>query len=46
VLESRPEVGSSKIKSLGFVINSYPMEARFLSPPEIPFINSFPTKIF
>jgi len=46
VLESRPEVGSSKIKSLGFVINSYPIDALFLSPPDIPFMSSFPTKVF
>ena len=46
MFESSPEVGSSKINSLGFVINSYPIEARFLSPPDIPLINSFPTKMF
>lgn len=34
---SRPLVGSSKSIKLGFVINSYPMQVLFLSPPEILF---------
>ena len=45
VMESRPEVGSSKNSTLGFVIISYPIEVRFLSPPEIPFIRVPPTRV-
>jgi hypothetical protein len=33
---SRPLVGSSRRITTGSVINSYPIEVLFLSPPEIP----------
>lgn len=42
VKESSPEVGSSNIKQSGSLTNSTPIDALFLSPPEIPFNNSFP----
>lgn len=35
---SNPEVGSSNIKTFGFVTSSNPIEVLFLSPPEIPCI--------
>jgi hypothetical protein len=34
---SSPDVGSSKRMREGFVINSTPIEVRFLSPPEMVF---------
>lgn len=37
VVLSNPEVGSSHRRKLGSVINSYPIEVLFLSPPERPF---------
>lgn len=37
VVLSKPEVGSSQSKKLGSVINSYPIDVLFLSPPESPF---------
>ena len=40
--ESKPVVGSSKNNKLGFVSSSNPIDVLFLSPPEIPLINSFP----
>lgn len=43
---SRPEVGSSSIRSYGSVINSTPMDVRFLSPPEMVFWSSAPIKVF
>jgi hypothetical protein len=46
VEESSPVVGSSKNSIEGFVNNSTPMEVLFLSPPETPLINSFPTLVF
>lgn len=36
VVESRPEVGSSRNKRDGLIIISFPMHTRFLSPPETP----------
>ena len=42
VLESSPDVGSSKIRRLGLVISSYPIETRFLSPPDTPFLKTPP----
>jgi hypothetical protein len=38
VVLSSPLVGSSIRIRLGLEISSYPMEVRFLSPPEIPLI--------
>ena len=38
VEESKPVVGSSKNIKLGFVNNSTPILALFLSPPETPLI--------
>jgi len=46
VCESRPEVGSSNISKLGFVISSYPIEVLFLSPPDRPFFITFPMGTF
>ena len=46
VCESRPEVGSSRISKLGFVISSYPIEVLFLSPPDSPFLMTFPIGTF
>ena len=43
VLESSPVVGSSRNKTDGEMINSIPMFALFLSPPDTPRINSVPT---
>jgi hypothetical protein len=43
--ESRPDVGSSKSTTLGSVINSTPIEVRFLSPPEIVFLETDPTSV-
>ena len=40
---SRPVVGSSRNSTDGDIINSIPILVRFLSPPEIPRMNSFPT---
>ena len=40
---SRPVVGSSRKRTSGDVINSIPIEVRFLSPPEMPRISSSPT---
>ena len=34
---SSPDVGSSSSSKLGSVISSYPIQVRFLSPPEIDF---------
>lgn len=36
VEESRPLVGSSQRRTCGSVISSYPIDVRFLSPPEMP----------
>lgn len=36
VVESNPEVGSSRNRREGLIIISLPMQTRFLSPPEIP----------
>ena len=46
VEESSPVVGSSRKSIEGFVSSSTPIEVRFLSPPEIPLIISFPTYVF
>ena len=46
VNESKPDVGSSKIKTYGFEINSIPMLVLFLSPPDIPLIKASPTYVF
>jgi hypothetical protein len=43
VVESRPEVGSSKNSNLGRVISSIATHKRFLSPPEIPLLRVSPT---
>lgn len=43
VVESKPLVGSSSNKHDGFVINSYPIDVLFLSPPDNPFIKYPPT---
>jgi len=43
---SSPEVGSSKKIEQGSLTNSYPIEARFFSPPEIPLTNKPPTNVF
>jgi hypothetical protein len=45
VEESSPLVGSSSRISGGSVINSYPIEVLFLSPPEIPRIIQPPTLV-
>ena len=45
VEESRLLVGSSRRMRGGEVINSYPIEVRFLSPPEIPLANHPPTLV-
>lgn len=42
VNESNPEVGSSSMRQSGSLTNSTPIDALFLSPPEIPFNNSLP----
>lgn len=42
---SSPVVGSSRNKRLGFVSNSTPIFVLFLSPPETPRMNIFPTKV-
>lgn len=42
VNESNPVVGSSRKMREGSVINSTPMEHRFLSPPETPLTNGPP----
>lgn len=41
---SKPEVGSSKIKSEGSITISRPTFTRFLCPPEIPRFSTVPTK--
>lgn len=46
VIESNPEVGSSKMSKLGFVISSYPTEVLFLSPPDSPFLITLPIGVF
>ena len=46
VKESKPEVGSSNIKTGGSLINSIPIEVLFFSPPDIPFMILSPTKVF
>ena len=46
VNESNPDVGSSRIKTGGSLINSIPIEVLFFSPPEIPLIMLSPTKVF
>ena len=43
VKASSPVVGSSKNSICGSVISSIPMLVRFLSPPDTPRKNSFPT---
>ena len=43
VVESRPEVGSSKKSNLGRVMSSIATHRRFLSPPEIPLLRVSPT---
>jgi hypothetical protein len=43
VLASRPVVGSSKNSTGGEIISSIPMLVLFLSPPDTPRKNSFPT---
>ena len=40
---SKPVVGSSRKRTSGDVINSIPIDVRFLSPPDIPLITSLPT---
>mmetsp|Transcript_5117 Transcript_5117/g.15306 ORF Transcript_5117/g.15306 Transcript_5117/m.15306 type:complete len:121 (+) Transcript_5117:1429-1791(+) len=40
VFESRPDVGSSRRMTAGSMRSSLAMLTRFLSPPEIPFLNS------
>lgn len=46
VNESKPEVGSSRRMQLGFVTNSKPIEALFLSPPDMPLNETPPIKAF
>lgn len=41
---SKPEVGSSKIRSDGSITNSRPTFTRFLWPPDIPRFSTVPTK--
>jgi len=43
---SSPVVGSSRNIILGLVSSSTPIDVLFLSPPEIPLINSPPIKVF
>lgn len=43
VNESKPEVGSSSIRTLGSLINSKAIDVLFLYPPEIPFKITPPT---
>lgn len=45
VRESRPEVGSSKIITVGSLTNSKAIDVLFLSPPETPFNSDPPTKV-
>lgn len=42
---SRPDVGESKNKSLGWVRSSMAMHRRLRSPPEIPLIKGVPTRV-
>mmetsp|Transcript_31977 Transcript_31977/g.55117 ORF Transcript_31977/g.55117 Transcript_31977/m.55117 type:complete len:91 (-) Transcript_31977:716-988(-) len=42
---SRPEVGSSKKRTLGLTISSMPMHTLFFSPPDIPLTSADPTKL-
>lgn len=42
---SKPDVGSSRSKICGSVINSTPIAVHFLSPPEIVFNNVSPTTV-
>ena len=44
-LNKKPVVGSSRKITEGFVNNSTPIEVLFLSPPEMPLINLFPTLV-
>ncbi len=46
VVESRPEVGSSRYRREGSTRISYPMLVRFLSPPETPLTNVPPIIVF
>lgn len=46
VNESSPVVGSSKKMRLGSVINSTPIDVRFLSPPETPLISGPPILVY
>lgn len=46
VKESRPVVGSSRKIKLGSVINSTPIDVRFLSPPETPLNKGPPIQVF
>lgn len=43
VKESKPEVGSSSIRTLGSLINSKAIDVLFFSPPDIPLIITPPT---
>ena len=45
VRESCPEVGSSRMISLGLLINSKAMDVLFFSPPDIPFSDFSPPMI-
>lgn len=44
-IESRPEVGSSRMSTEGRVTSSIPMAVRFLSPPEMPFTLPPPIRV-
>ncbi|KAB8114424.1 hypothetical protein EE612_053829 [Oryza sativa] len=44
-VESRPEVGSSRTRRLGFTSSSCPMLTRFRSPPDTPRTNALPTMV-
>ena len=45
VVESRPEVGSSKNRIEGFDIISTPILTLFFSPPDNPFLVGFPIHV-
>mmetsp|Transcript_1619 Transcript_1619/g.5371 ORF Transcript_1619/g.5371 Transcript_1619/m.5371 type:complete len:173 (-) Transcript_1619:228-746(-) len=42
VNESRPDVGSSRNSTRGFVMSAIPMFTRFACPPEMPLLSSLP----
>mmetsp|Transcript_2881 Transcript_2881/g.6859 ORF Transcript_2881/g.6859 Transcript_2881/m.6859 type:complete len:97 (+) Transcript_2881:1461-1751(+) len=45
VVASRPEVGSSRKRTIGHAANSRPILTRFLWPPEMPRFSTLPTML-